>query len=448
MQANFRRFAAIVRTAGNWEDAMLKSLAAALVAGAAILGTMHAAGADPVTITFRFNDTEQEVRGAIDEFQKENPDIKVDLQRIGWKDARNQFLREAAVGQGPDVIHSAQVWVKEMGKAGAALPLDEFLKKDAPPNGFGDFISQDLATGNDGHIYGLPWTTDTWAMVYRSDLLKQAGIDKLPETWDELRADSAAVYKKTGKAGFGFPAGSSASGAIWFLANFYWWSHGKALIVQKPDGSYGIGVTPDDVADSMKYFKQYMDGGDNPQSNLAASDAHDPSIMQALVAGNQAMGAMPPNTYKEIIKAYQDANPGKPVPFVSGPFPHPGDTKSSMIGGRMLVINANTKHPEQAWKFAKFMASEQVFAKYYRTQFPAQNSLLKKIDFGAPLKGFAEQFQYARTWGPYADGPVPIGTMWNLTDRAFGTALSGQSAPEEAAKGLLEGIKKQMAAKG
>jgi maltose-binding protein MalE len=38
--------------------------------------------------------------------------------------------------------------------------------------------------------------------------------------------------------------------------------------------------------------------------------------------------------------------------------------------------------------------------------------------------------------------------MWNLTDRAFGTALSGQSAPEEAAKGLLEGIKKQMAAKG
>ena len=73
-------------------------------------------------------------------------------------------------------------------------------------------------------------------------------------------------------------------------------------------------------------------------------------------------------------------------------------------------------------------------------------SLLKKIDFGAPLKGFAEQFEYARTWGPYADGPVPIGTMWNLTGRAFGTALSGQSTPEEAAKSLLQEIEKQMAA--
>jgi multiple sugar transport system substrate-binding protein len=431
-----------------WEEAMLKLLAAGLVASAAMIWTIGVAAADPVTITFRFNDTEEEVRGAIDAFEKENPDIKVDLQRIGWKDARNQFLREAAVGQGPDVAHSAQVWVSEMGDTGALLALDDFLKKDGPPNGFPDFAAQDLAKGKDGTVYGLPWTTDTWAMVYRTDLLEQAGIGDLPQSWDDLRADSAEIYKKTGKAGFGFPAGSSASGAIWFLANFYWWSHGKALIVQKSDGSYEIGVTAEDVADCMKYFKAYMDGGDNPQSNLAASDAHDPSIMQALVTGNQAMAAMPPNTYKEVLKAYADANPGKPAPFASGTFPHPDGSKSSMIGGRMLVINANTKHPDEAWKFVKFMASEQVFANYYKTQFPAQNSLLKKIDFGAPLKGFAEQFEYARTWGPYASGPVPIGTMWNLTGRAFGTALSGQTTPEEAAKALLQEIGKQMASKG
>jgi maltose-binding protein MalE len=38
--------------------------------------------------------------------------------------------------------------------------------------------------------------------------------------------------------------------------------------------------------------------------------------------------------------------------------------------------------------------------------------------------------------------------MWNLTDRAFGTALSGQASPDEAAKDFLQEIKKQMAAKG
>ena len=423
---------------------MLKLLAAALIASAAMIGTIRLADADPVTITFRFNDTEQEVRGAIDAFQKQNPNIKVDLQRIGWKDARNQFLREAAVGQGPDVAHVAQVWVTEMGDAGATLALDDLIRKDPPPNGFADFAAQDLAKGKDGHIYGLPWTTDTWAMVYRTDLLKEAGIERLPTTWEDIRKDSEAVYKKTGKTGFGFPAGSSASGAMWFLANFYWWSHGKELIVEKPNGSYAIGLTPADVTESMNYYKKFMDVGDNPRPNLAASDAHDPAIMQALITGNQAMGAMPPNTFKEALKAYEDANPGKPAPFASGPFPHPNNTKSSMIGGRMLVINANSKYPDAAWKFVKFMASQAVFADYHRTQFPAQTSLLKQIDFGAPLKGFADQFPYARTWGAYARGPVPIGTLWNVTQRAFGKALSGQVSTENAAKELLAEIGKQM----
>jgi multiple sugar transport system substrate-binding protein len=423
---------------------MIRHIGAAIVA---IVGMTTIAAAEPVTITFRFNDGEAEVRGAIDEFQRKNPDIKVELQRIGWRDAQNQFLREAAVGGGPDVIHSAQVWVKEMGQAGAALALDDLIKADPPANGFTDFVAQDLAKGSDGKIYGLPWTTDTWAMVYRTDLLEEAGVDKLPTTWEELRQASAAVQKKTGKAGFGFPAGSSASGAIWFLANFYWWSHGKALIVQKSDGSYAIGLTPADVAEAMGYYKSYLDEGDNPRSNLAASDAHDPSILKALVSGNQAMAAMPPNTYQQVLQAYADANPGKPAPFVSSPFPHREGTKSSMIGGRMLVINANTKHPEATWQFVKFMASREVFADYYRTQFPAQKTLLKNVDFGAPMKGFAEQFDYARTWGPYASGPVPIGAMWNATGRAFGSALSGQRSPDDAAKDFLQEINKLMTSK-
>jgi multiple sugar transport system substrate-binding protein len=150
---------------------MIRRLGAALLLATAMLGAASAAKADPVTITFRFNDTEAEVRGAINEFEKQNPDIKVDLQLIGWSDASNQFLREAAIGEGPDVAHVAQVWVKQFGQAGAVLPLDDFLKNDPPPNGFTDFVAQDLATGTDGHVYGLPWTTDTWALVYRTDLL-------------------------------------------------------------------------------------------------------------------------------------------------------------------------------------------------------------------------------------------------------------------------------------
>jgi multiple sugar transport system substrate-binding protein len=123
-------------------------------------------------------------------------------------------------------------------------------------------------------------------------------------------------------------------------------------------------------------------------------------------------------------------------------------TRGSMFGGRMLVINANTAHAEAAWTFVKYMATEEVFAKYYRTQFPAQQSLLKKVDFGPEQKGFAEQLQYSRSWGPYSTGPIPLGVMWNLTGRAFGTALSGQRSTDEAAKDLLQELQKLMVKKG
>lgn len=408
-----------------------------------------AAAQNVVNLTFRFNDTEEkELRAALDQFEKENPGIKVALQRIGWRDARDQFLREAAAGQGPDVAHVAQVWVKEMGQAGAVLPLNDLIKASPPGSGFADFMAHDLAQSKDGKIYGLPWTTDTWAMVYRTDLLKEAGITKLPDTWKELHDDSAQVKQRTGKAGFGFPAGGTASGAIWFLANFYWWSDGKAMVVQKPDGTYGMNLTAADIADCMRYYKSFLTEGHNPTSNLSASDAHDPAILQALVTGQQAMAAMPPNTYKQVLEMYKAANPGKPLPFVSGPFPKGSVTRSSMIGGRMLVINANSKHPREAWKLIEYLASEPIFTKYYTTQFPAQKSLLKNVDWSPELKGFAEQLGYARTWGPYSDGPAPIGAMWNATGRAFSAALSGQRSEQDAAEELLQTVAKLMKTRG
>lgn len=133
-------------------------------------------------ITFRFNDSErEEMRAALDEFQTANPDIEVQLQTISWKDARDQFLREAAVGQGPDVVHIAFVWTQEMAEAGVLMPIDELTPYGAFDNGYEDFIATDLAE-YEGKAYGVPWSADTWAMVYRTDLLEAAGVTQLPET--------------------------------------------------------------------------------------------------------------------------------------------------------------------------------------------------------------------------------------------------------------------------
>ena len=180
-----------------------------------------------IEISFRFNDAGQkEMRAAVDEFERINPGIKVDLQRIAWGSAREQFLREAAVGEGPDVVHIAQVWTRSMGESGALYDMNNLIDKYGVGIGWNDFISADLASQDDGTIHAIPWTVDTFAMVYRKDILEKAGIKEFPTTWNGLLEASTKIKEKTGSAGWAIPAGSGPTNSIWFFLNFYWWSNG------------------------------------------------------------------------------------------------------------------------------------------------------------------------------------------------------------------------------
>lgn len=397
---------------------------------------MVARAAD-VHLTFRFNDPEkQQMRAALDEFQKENPGIKVEMQTISWNDSRAQFMREAAVGQGPDVVHIAFVWTKEFAQAGLVMPIDKLTKYGAFKHGFDDFIATDL-TMYDGKAYGVPWTADTWAFVYRTDLLKQAGITALPTTWTELKADSDAIKKKTGKSGFAYAGGNQ----VWFPINYYLWSHGEAFVVADGPGKFKLGVDQAQLADAMNYFKSFITDGDAPASIVSVDQPQDPALMQALLNGDQAIGLMPTNTFRQLLDAYGKAHPGKPVPFTSGIMMNGTTPGLTHLGGRTLVVNANTKHPEAAWKLVQFLTSAPLFEKYYTDQYPAQKSLLRTIKYRPAEEGFAKELaDHTRTWGAYSASPADIGQMWNATARAVGSALSGQTSATQASGELLDKI--------
>ena len=126
------------------EKSALHAIAVLVVAGG-----VTAASAD-VELTFRFNDPDVDaLRASLDEFEGANPGIKVTLERIAWGDAREQFLREAAVGEGPDVAQIAFVWPRSMGIAGALMTLNELIERDGIGKGWDDFVATDLADRED-----------------------------------------------------------------------------------------------------------------------------------------------------------------------------------------------------------------------------------------------------------------------------------------------------------
>ena len=98
---------------------------------------------------------------------------KVTMQRVSWADAQQQFLREAAVGTAPDVAQLAQVWPRAFGNAGALRPLDDLIAQTGiGVAGWDQFVARDMQQGADGKTYAIPFTVDTFAMVYNKDLLR------------------------------------------------------------------------------------------------------------------------------------------------------------------------------------------------------------------------------------------------------------------------------------
>ena len=396
----------------------MKTLVNVLIIVTGLLLTIKNAALAEIELSFRFNDAGQkEMRAALDKFEQMNPGIKVELQRIAWGSAREQFLREAAVGEGPDVVHIAQVWTRSMGDAGALYDMNELIEEHGIGAGWGDFISADLASQDDGTIHAIPWTVDTFAMVYRKDILEKAGITEFPTTWKDLHEASVQIKEKTGAVGWAIPSGSGPTNSIWFFLNFYWWSNGWSLVDRKADGSYYINITPEQIAEGLDYYKSYLDKGINPQSMLNVTNWGAQELIEGMVRGDYSIISTPENVLVQIESAFKERYPGKSNPFASTIHP-----KSSVtfVGGRQLGINVNTEHAEAAFKLIKYLTNEPVYTDHYAGMWPAQKTLIKQLPQVASHKGYKDQLILARSWGPYSTGPIPIPTMWNWVGRGAG----------------------------
>jgi len=419
-------------------------LAAAVLAVGATAATARA----DVDLIFRYNyENVDEIRAGLDAFEARHPEISVTLERIAFKDARDQFIREAATGGGPDVVHLAFVWVKDLGTAGACMRLNDLIEEHGIGEvGWEDFVATDLVYGEDGEsIHGVPFATDTWAMVYNTEVMAEAGIDAVPETWDELLEASRKVKAETGKIGFGFAAGTSAANTIWFLANFYWWSDGGSLVVDDGQSGYTTGISAEHVAQVIEYFDTYLKEDLTTPGSLGIDAWNAPEVLEPMLRGEQFAAIMPVFTAVAMFEDWRGRNPGADLPFTTAVTPHGSGEPTTHLGGQSLCVNANTPHVEESWQLMQWLNAWEFFENYNTGYYPAQFSLLEKRPFPEELKGFQEQFaEGARSWGPYARGPATIASMWNQTSRSFGAAFIGSKTYREAAEELLAFVEDQL----
>ncbi|GAB1483145.1 extracellular solute-binding protein [Treponema sp.] len=123
----------------------------------------------------------------IQEFQAENPNIKVEHVQFPYENYNQKVASAVPVGTGPDVINLFYGWLPMYVKAGYLQPLaSSDFSPDYFKKSFFPFVESSVRF--DGKYYSVPTAVRTLSLVWNKKLFREAGLDpeKAPATLDEL----------------------------------------------------------------------------------------------------------------------------------------------------------------------------------------------------------------------------------------------------------------------
>jgi multiple sugar transport system substrate-binding protein len=170
---------------------MAGSMAAAAFASACVApaaapgaGSAEEPAAEGATIVYWALDGENGdnnlVRGVIEPFAEQRPDVKVDMQEIPWDGYYEKYQTLSAAGQAPDIAFVSAAWIQDFARLGIALNLDPFIEKTGA---FGPEAAEELFLNTleglrypkGGSLYAIPYEWVTVVFYYNKDIFDAAG---------------------------------------------------------------------------------------------------------------------------------------------------------------------------------------------------------------------------------------------------------------------------------
>ena len=275
------------------------------------------------------------------DFKKAHPDIQVKFRATyeHYEDGTNTILREAVSGNLPDVtmqgLNRQAIFVEK----GIAKSLEPFIAKEAnfEKDGYHKAML-DLGTFN-GKVYGLPFSVSLPVGYYNMDLMKKAGITKLPTNWAEV----IDTCKKLSAGGIKNPIfwGWNITGN-WFLQALLW-SQDTPII---KDGKINLGGPAGLKA--LNTMNDIFKGCKMQNLNWKAA-------LKSFSAGEIAMMYWSTSALGAVNRAKGDFE------LKTNEFPGmKGWPQGLPAGGNAALLVSTSKDParlDAAWKFLKFITS-------------------------------------------------------------------------------------------
>ncbi|GAB4466440.1 MAG: hypothetical protein OHK0029_37760 [Armatimonadaceae bacterium] len=406
----------------------------------------------------------------IAEFERRNPDIKVVAMSMGAGTMNPQKLMTSIVGGvPPDVIHQDRFTVGDWASRDTFMPLDGFLAKETGEDAIRAENFYEAAWKEavyKGKVYAIPTGIDDRLLFYNRAMFREVGLDpdSPPQTWEELLEISKKLTRKNADGTFDRIGFIPNYGNSWLY--LYSWQNGGEFMSE--DGRTCTLAAPENIG-ALQYMVDVYDAlGGYENVNIFQSSfqggENDPFFTGKI--GMVINGSWIVPNIARYAPGMDFAVAPAPIPKerLEGKGRFAGQDKFlTWTGGFSYAIPVGSKHPEEAWRFIKFMNSPEaaIIAGNAQKKFNEEkgrpyifNLSASKTVNDAMLKAFPPEnprlFTAQKAFIdmlPYAKyRPVTfVGqALWDAHVRAFERAVAHAQSPEAALREQQNLVQKEL----
>ena len=325
-----------------------------------------AGGADDGVITISYWTTDRHDQAyltpLIEEYNKTNTDnIYIDYQV--YADNYAQMLDLAfSTDTAPDMfkLSSSDTLEVQVTEKKMLLDLSPYMDDAYKARFWDGAFVQGINSWGDG-IYSLPFTASACRLFYNQDLLDRVGVSAPPKSLQELVDDATLVTQQLSSEGIYGIAGnykSAMSAVMRTIDPVVQVSGGTCYGFDFKNGKYDFSS----YKEVLELFKQmYATGVAFPGSESLDIDPLRTQFAAGNIAFYFSVSHAEPGVYESQFPTDINWSCAQ-VPSLSG---NVDGAQNLWFGGADKAINANTKHPDEAWKVMEFLHSDEVMGPYY-----------------------------------------------------------------------------------
>jgi multiple sugar transport system substrate-binding protein len=301
---------------------------------------------EQVNLTFSVWGDPEELRilqEIADAFHEENPNVSVTVTVSDWDTYWDKLQTQLAGGTPPDVFAMDAPLYPDYQSRGVLMNLQPLIERDN--FALDGYYEQSLVCyQTDEGYYGLPRDIQPSVMYYNKDMFDAAGVPYPDEswTWDDVITYGQELTQDTDSDG------TVDQYALWadlWDMELLWgsmiWQFGGEIVDENYTQTLLAG---EDAMEAWRVIEQMIfEYGIMPTPSVAEQFG-DP-----FESGNVAM--TPAGHW--VVPLYSNVDFAWDV----APLPQ-GDERASMVNSVGFVIGKDTRYPEEAWDFLKFLVGE------------------------------------------------------------------------------------------